>query len=352
MDIKLITLHSIYNPGSSWQAYGLQEFLIEKGFQTEIIDYRPYYSTIGKNRLNGILRKIIFFRNEKKVKDKYENFINGYLHLTAERYHTFSDLKDSKMEADFFISGSDQLWNMDYDCGNDESYYLAFTNGRKISYATSVGKSSISQREIDVIAERIFFYDMISVREKSTSEILTKALNRKINWVCDPVFLLSAGDYKKYTERPFNERYAVVYLSEESELLDNVVNNLKRKLDCKIVLLGGNRTRCRCDVHIKDLGPFDFISYIENAEIVISSSFHATAFSHIFHKKFGVILPQKNGERMLSLLSLTNLTDRVIKCDEDIERIYDDIDYVEVDKKIEVFVNNSKDVLLNALNKT
>ena len=41
---------------------------------------------------------------------------------------------------------------------------------------------------------------------------------------------------------------------------------------------------------------------LENADIIISSSFHATAFSHIFHKKFGVILPNNNGERLESFL--------------------------------------------------
>ena len=190
---------------------------------------------------------------------------------------------------------------------------------------------------------------MISVREKSTSEILAKALNRKVNWVCDPVFLLPADEYRRFIKKPLTEGYAIIYLSEESALLNDIVKNLKETLQCKIVLLGGNRARCKCDVHVKDLGPLDFISYIENAEMVISSSFHATAFSHIFHKKFGVVLPKKNGERMLSLLSLSNLTDRVIACDEDIGKIYDEIDYAEVDKKLAEFVSDSKRVLLDAL---
>lgn len=349
MKLKMISLHSIYNPGSSWQTYGLQKFLMQSGFSIEIIDYRPYYSTIGKNKLKGILRKILFFRNERKLKDKYESFINEYMQLTAKRYNSYSDLQNSNLDADVFISGSDQLWNMDYDCGNDESYYLTFTDGRKISYATSVGKNPISQRELDEITGRISTFDMISVREKSTSEILAKVLKRKVNWVCDPVFLLSADEYKKVIKKPLSEEYAIIYLSEESALLNDIVKNLKETLCCKIVLLGGNRVRCKCDVHIKDLGPLDFISYIENAEMVISSSFHATAFSHIFHKKFGVILPKKNGERMLSLLSLSNLTDRIIACDEDIIKIYSEIDYAEVDKKLEGFVSYSKKVLLNAL---
>jgi len=350
MKLKIITLHSIYNPGSAWQAYSLQEFLAKNGHDVEIIDYRPYYSTIGKNKLKGVIRKVLFFKNEKKLKEKYESFINSYIFLTSKRYKSFSALSEANLEADVFISGSDQLWNMDYDCGNDESYYLAFTkNKRKIAYATSIGKKKIPEEELKTIVNKITGFEMISVREKSTSEILSAKMNRNVHWVCDPVFLLDVDTYKNMTKPLISESYAVVYLSAESSLLDSIVQNIKETLGCKIVLMGGNRSRCECDIHIKDLGPIDFISLIENAEIVISSSFHATAFSHIFHKKFGVILPSNNGERLESLLELSGLSNRIIEKESDINRIYKEINYADIDIAIDEFVNKSKVLLLNLL---
>lgn len=350
MKICLITLHSIYNPGSALQAFGLQKYLLQNGYDIEVIDYRPYYSTIGKNKIKDIARKY-YISKEKKLKEKYESFIFDNLILSKVRYRTYRELICKCPKADVYMAGSDQLWNINYDCGKDDSYYLGFVkNGRKISYATSVGKKVLLQAEKDYISKRIEYFNSISVREKSTSTLLTELLHRQVSWVCDPVFLLRATEYEKMTKRLIEEPYAVVYLSSESSLLDIVVQSVKEKLGCKIVLMGGNITRCACDIHIKDIGPKDFLSLIRYAEVVVSSSFHATAFSHIFHKKFGVILPIGNGERIESLLNLSGLSNRIIKSKDDVANIYLDIDYESIDNCLNSFVEESKEYLRKALN--
>ena len=43
MRIKTITCHDVYNFGASLQAYALQQFLVGRGHQVEIIDYLPTY---------------------------------------------------------------------------------------------------------------------------------------------------------------------------------------------------------------------------------------------------------------------------------------------------------------------
>lgn len=350
MKLKIITLHSIYNPGSTFQALGLQNFLIESGYETKIIDYRPYYSTIGKNKIKGIARKIIYYKNEKKLKHKYETFIKNNMLLTNKRYRNYSALKKMPPQADCFIAGSDQLWNLDYDCGNDSAYYLQFVKeGKKISYATSLGKKQIPTNELKFIQSRISDFQMVSVREKSSSDILSEKMGKNVFWVCDPVFLLRKEFYDKMTKRPFGDKYVVIYLSVESDLLNSIVSDIKERKGYKVVLMGGNVTRCECDYHVKDLGPIDFLSLIKYAEIVISSSFHATAFSHIFHKKFGAILPEGNGERIESLVKLSGLTDHIINCEKDIQNIYSEIEYENVDCRMNSFVEKSKKILINAI---
>lgn len=350
MKLKIITLHSIYNPGSVFQAYALQHYLLKEGYDVEIIDYRPPYSTIGKNKVKGYLRKILFFKNEIKIKRKYEEFIKETMFLTGSRYYSFNELAKVDFDVDVCIAGSDQLWNMDYDCGRDLSYYLEFVGGKKkISYATSIGKKIIPNDELNLIASRIQDFSMVSVREESNSYVLSDKLQRKVSWVCDPVFLLSANDYKGMTSRLIKEKYVVVYLSDKSDLLNYVVNDIKVKTGFKIILIGGNRTRCVCDRHMKDVGPYDFLSLILYAEIVISSSFHATAFSLIFNKKFGAILPKKNGERIESILNLCRLTNHIISNESDVAVVYENIDYSEVNKKLEKFITTSKNILLQGI---
>lgn len=353
MMINIITLHSIYNPGSVLQAYGLQKFLQNEGYNVKIIDYRPFYSTIGKNKIKGFLRKILFYKNELKLKNKYEEFIKKKLILTDRQYHCLRELEAKPPKADIYISGSDQLWNMDYDCGKDDAYYLSFVKeGIKISYATSIGKKHISEKEANNIIKKIKNYKMLSVREESNSVFLTKKLNKKVQWVCDPVLLLSLKEYKDLIKeqeiKKIEDKYVVIYLSSESDILNKIIEDIKGKTDYKIILLGGNRTRCKCDIHIKDIGPYEFLSLLYNSEIVISSSFHATVFSHIFHKKFGVILPNHNGERIESLLNLSNLTDHIIN-ENNISNIYNEINFKEVDEKLNVFINSSKHYLLSTI---
>ena len=350
MMIHIITLHSIYNPGSALQAFGLQKFLETEGYDTEIIDYRPRYSTVGRNKMKGYLRKLLFHNNEVKVKRKYEGFMSEKMKLSQVTYKTFNELKQAYRNNDIFIAGSDQLWNADYDCGKDDAYYLDFTDStRKIAYATSVGKKSVSEEEIQRIIKSIKSFSTITVREKSTAELLSNRLGEKVTWVCDPVFLLDKDLYDNMTKKMINNRYAVVYLSSESDLLNNVVEDISKKTGCKIVLIGGNRTRCKCDLHVRDLGPYDFLSLIKYSEIVISSSFHATAFAHIFHKKFGVILPKVNGERIESLLELTRLTDRILTDSQSVLSVYKEIDYSKVDMALGRYIDESKKVLLDGV---
>lgn len=350
MVIKIITLHSIYNPGSALQAYALQAFLASKGHEVQIIDYRPWYSAVGKNKLKGCIRNIVYFPTNKKLRGKFGAFMCEHMALTDTSYKNEEEIRKNPPAADVYVAGSDQLWNMDYDCGRDDAYYLTFVkSGRKIAYATSIGKKEIPEEEVQTICSKIKDYEFLSVREKSNALLLEKKLGRPVRWVCDPVFLLPADNYEKMIKRPCIEKYAVVYLSAQSRLLDKIVEDIKKRTDYKVILLGGNVKRCKCDDHIKALGPYDFLSYIRYAELVVSSSFHATAFCHIFHKRFGVLLPPRNEERIISLLGLSKLEKHVIHSEQDIGVLYEQIDFTEADGKLKSFIDDSKQDLQNAL---
>lgn len=348
--IGIITLHSLKNPGSVLQSFALQKYLNNEGYENQIIDYRPLYSILGKNKINGLLRLILCYKNEKVWAEKYKQFIRENLILTSRKYKAKGALLSKTPQFDIYIAGSDQLWNLDYDCGNDESYYLKFVKtGHKISYATSVGKSNIPEAELQAICRNIENFEYLSVREESTSIVLTNYLSRSVDWVCDPVFLLDVCNYESLCSENIFGDYAVIYLSAGSELLEDVIMYVKSKYNCKIILAGGNIKRCSCDVHIKDLGPIDFLTLIKHAKIVISSSFHATAFSHIFHKNFVVILPPNNGERIISLLQISNALHKVIDNKEDIASAFCEVDFSVADKKLQEHISFSRMKLVKTI---
>ena len=208
MDVKVITIHAMYNPGSVFQAYALQEYL-KPIANVEIIDYRPLYLYSEGSLLKMLMKKILWGRAYKSRNKKFIGFVEKYMNLTPV-FKTFKAIEQANLSADVFVTGSDQLWNSDYPCGNDDAFYLDFVrNGKKISYSTSVGKKILDQNDQKRLREKLSDFISISVREKSTADQLRKVLNREITWVCDPVLLLPASAYLSFISpsSPFPRNY-------------------------------------------------------------------------------------------------------------------------------------------------
>ena len=54
-----------------------------------------------------------------------------------------------------------------------------------------------------------------------------------------------------------------------------------------------------------------FLTLFAKADLVVTDSFHGTAFSINFNKNFVVTVPQRTGERIASILELTKLSNRI-----------------------------------------
>lgn len=350
MNISIITMHAMHNPGSVFQAFALQKYLEKQGNEVEIIDYRPDYFYTEGNGLKYWAKRVLYYRAYESLKHKFSSFIKDNMNL-SNRFVSYSELENQPFESDVYIVGSDQLWNSDFECGKDPAFYLKFLKqGKKVSYSTSIGKSNIDDYNKQILVQNLKDFDALSVRELSSSTQLAEILGRKVEWVCDPVFLLSKLDYKKYIyELPLMEPYVMVYISPKSEKLDRIVDYYHQK-GMKVILLGGFTKRCYCDMHIKDAGPNEFLTYICNAQAVISSSFHATAFCHIFHKNFNTLVPERNGERIMSLLNKTGLQGKAITNDNiSFVELEKEIDWDTVDKRLDDYVDSSKRYLQEVL---
>lgn len=351
MDVKIITIHAMHNPGSVFQAFALQEYLSAE-HDVKIIDYRPLYFYSEGSKLKLFMKKLLWGRAYRSRNQKFLGFVKKYLKLTS-LYESYEELNAANLKAEVFMTGSDQLWNADFPCGNDEAFYLSFTSsGKKIAYSTSVGKKCIDENNLVVLKKYLPTFDALSVREKSTAVQLTNLLNRNVSWVCDPVLLLPKLSYEKFIAKvnPIGRKYAMVYLLGASEKLNQVVQYYKSK-GLYVVLAGGFTKRCECDLHIKDVGPEDFLSLIYHAEVVISSSFHATAFCHLFHKEFVTFLPKANGERIFSLVEESSLVNRIVADDDvvDFDKIEKNVDWNFVDENLKNYIEISKKFLESEL---
>ena len=100
-------------------------------------------------------------------------------------------------------------------------------------------------------------------------------------------------------------------------------------------------------IQVYDIGPAEFLRYIQDAAYVLTNSFHGTAFSILLKKNFLVFDNKARGSRITDLLQLAGLTDRLT---EDDTRMFNtQIDYSAVETRLNAAREHSRSFLLNAL---
>lgn len=328
MKIKIITCHDVYNAGASLQAYALQTYLIQQGYHVQIIDYKPNYlnrhysmTWIPNPKYRNFVLALPYLAAKfperfkarfGKRKKAFDVFRRDYLRLTSMRYFNAESLLQNCPDADAYIAGSDQIWNPLLPNGKDSAFFLQFVppGKRRISYAASFAVSELSDEDSRRMKVWLEQFDVISVRERTGLALLDK-MNLKGCQMCDPVFLLSAKQWQELLIHQNKEKYLLLYDFDSSDRNRNIAKIIAEQRKCKIYSVFS----CDCaDRVLSDIGPREFLSAIYGAEVVLSNSFHATAFSMIFQQEFYVVDRQEQiNTRMHDLLLDVGLPDRLIK---------------------------------------
>ena len=90
----------------------------------------------------------------------------------------------------------------------------------------------------------------------------------------------------------------------------------------------------------------EFLSYIKNAECMITDSFHGVAFAINFNTSFVQVLPNNNtGTRNVSILKLTGLSDRILKNEEDVALAAKKVDFTNANAVLQKQRKVSLDIL-------
>jgi len=364
--VSLITLQNVPNYGSVLQCYATEQTIKKMGYEVETINYLPKRMTkIGmlknikyktkKLEKSVILRtvaRIIILPSYILRFRTFKKFRNKYLNMTKKVYKVYSDILSDKPTADIYCTGSDQVWNSDWNSEIDKSLFLGYApnNKRKIAYAASFGKKELENREKEEIKTMLKRYDKISLRESSGVDIVNSlGITGAVN-VLDPTLLLTGNEWRNLTSNKYNKKkYILVYNLNRNKKIDNYAKKLSIKTGLKIVYLSYQlhefykKGKMICNPKVED-----FISLINNAEYVITDSFHATAFSLNLNTQFIIVYPEKFSTRLQSLLSLLNLENRVAINDSDLSVIDNKIDYQIINKKLQ----KMRDESLNWLKKS
>ena len=357
MRINTITCHNVYNLGASLQAYALAAYLQGQGHEVQIIDYQPLY--LRHYRLAGVpnpcydkplLREAyqiakfpgrLYDRLTSKRKKAFDRFTAEYLPVTQTTYFDVAALRANPPEADLYIAGSDQIWNPLFRNGKDPAFFLNFVpeGKRRISYAASFAVETLEKQDDDRMKPWLEKLDAVSVRESSGVALLADMGIKGVQ-VVDPVFLLPKEAWKKLAVLPSMQDYILVYDFDNNPKVKEIAQTISRKTGRKIVSLFPVDW---ADELWADAGPCEFLGAIQNAGIVLSNSFHATAFSLIFGKDFYVVNRTEGiNARMKDLVGDLGLADRLICA---VPNAITAVDYPNVVPLLEKKIIASKDYL-------
>lgn len=359
MKIGTVTFHSANNYGAMLQAYALPQAIQSLGYDCQVVDYRSSAVTqgveidwpkqlIGQHGLirGGIKSLNRWYRGwyaptRKDV--RFNRFMEKKLPLTDATFRCAEDINVG--DFDTLVFGSDQIWNTQI-TKNDKVYFGRGIQTRKVAYAASSGTDSIPDEMIGSVAE----FAALGIREKGlTTTLREKGLDAVT--VVDPVLLLTKEQWRK-VEAPLPKGlkpggYILIYTFDEWPVYE-----LARKISAEenlpmvIVRWCGYHDRFNDMIQLPNTSPEEFVSLIDNAAVVCTSSFHGTAFSVLFEKRFYCCTPGNFGSRTNSLLEQVDLLDcRVESGEINCKRP----DYSVASEKLSALRQQSLDFLKNAI---
>jgi len=375
MKVGILSMQRIVNYGSFMQSYALKRIIESLGHEVEFVDYKvepPIFLTDKdkknyerfkfKNYITDFIVKYngLFFllpKGKRKTLELIKKYNEEFLPLLG-----ISKIRNYNSKVDILVIGSDEVFNCLQNnprVGYSKELFGLNNNAKKlISYAASFGNTTLKRlKECGIandVSDMLLKFDCISVRDSNSGMIVTELTGKEPNYNFDPVLIYDFS--KEIPNININSDYIVIYAytgrfsDEEKSAIKKFAEKKKKRLVC----FGGYQDFC--DEYI-DLSPFELLSYIKNADCVVTDTFHGTIFSIINHKPFVSVIRKSlygtygNQEKMTDLLQRLGLINKGIYGTNELVRALEEpINYNEVEKirkkEIEKTINYLKNNLI------
>ncbi|MEG1861818.1 MAG: polysaccharide pyruvyl transferase family protein [Bacteroidaceae bacterium] len=367
-----VTWITYRNFGTFLQAFALQKVIQSLGFENVILDdasvlkdLRTHQNSIlriTKDILRPIVKSFMThtssYRKLMFYSDKlYDAFKENHLQID----HNIQYLSSVGQKYDIFLCGSDQIWHPIEGIFHPY-FYLSFTDKKKVAYAPSIGTSTYPEEFKSRTKPLLERFDSIAVREEIGANLLKSFIDKPVDVVLDPTLLLTSGKWNELisdTVIKDEEPYALCYFLTENRNYLNQVKRYAKEKSLRIKIFGTNPNYMNFGDEVLFCGPKEFLLAIRDASIVFTDSFHATIFSIHFERDFYTFKRFKDGEkknqnsRLLNLFSMIEYSERFVG-EEHFDKIgkQSPINYIDVNKKIEVQRVHSMNYLTKALEGT
>lgn len=276
-------------------------------------DLKNTYRSILYNQLYAKRHRSELLELQRARSMCFAEFSKRYLHIQAEKLDRQNTEKDWTRQFDFFVCGSDQIWNPTYKT-TSELAFCSFAPEKTICMSPSFGVSKIPDYRKKEYAEYLKNIFSLSVREEAGRKIIKDLTDRDAPVLLDPTMLVPVEKWNDICEQPkekLPEHYIACYF------LGFIDADYKRKIDAiaqnlhlPVVML--------FDITAPNYYTFDpseVLYTIKHADYVLTDSFHGSVFSILFHRNFYVFERNEGGfsmsSRLETLLEKFGLTDRL-----------------------------------------
>lgn len=336
--VGIITIHRIYNYGSILQAYALCRVVREMGYDAEVIDYvypNEFQKTYivdnvdkAKKKSIGSKQKILKYCYALELLGQHKKMryaIKDLIPLSTQKYYSIEDLMNISDKYDIYLTGSDQVWNPIYTKG-DPAFLLKFVaeSKKKISYAASFGISEIDKKYRRLYSDLLQRYNHVSVREKNGERLVSELTENRMcaKTVLDPTLLLDRVQWnsllspKRLIKKQYILCYFLNYTFNAFPYADQLIEYFQKCTGYEVVRLG--RPPVKLFNHRQrfyvDAGPLEMLQLVRDAELVLTTSFHGTAFAVNFGIPVYSVVESvyANDSRQINLLGQVGLNNRVI----------------------------------------
>lgn len=222
----------------------------------------------------------------------FHSFDKKYLHPSMRLLKG----KNIKGTEDFFVIGSDQVWNPKWFTGlKRTAFFLGFADKKqKVCMAPSFGVNHIPKEEEAFFREGLKDFPYLSVREEEGAKLIAKLTGRTASVVVDPTLMLRDFEWRALEKssvlagkRPYILKY---FIGEEGAEDKERIERLAASKGMEVYDMQDDAGK-----KLFRLGPCDFLYLIDHAALVATDSFHATVFSIIFGKPF-LLFKRRSGD--------------------------------------------------------
>lgn len=341
MKVCILSMQHVPNFGSVLQAYALKKMLEQCGHTVSFLDierreeddqYRDGKWLWFEENRRGLLVKL-------KRLDRYTLNRLRVKALSQKQHSLYDDFRHEMLQMcksangdnfDCCVIGSDEVFNC-----MSESFW-GFTSqlfgnvpqaDRVITYAASCGATTYEDLPAAVaekISESFQKVSAFSVRDENTKRFVAKLTEQTVLEHCDPAVVGNFDQEVAAAVLPEDlpKKYCVVYsyynrISTPSEI--KAIKSFCKKHGLEIIALGSPQMWIKKFLPLK---PFECLKVFQNAEFVITDTFHGTIFSAKYAKRFATMTRPSNENKLKDLITRLHIEKHWVQSLEQLEETY------------------------------